>query len=119
MGIAGRLVDPAGALGGRARTAVGCIHSIKKAASLLKSDYLPVTFTDAQWETLQATFPDGVCDNDKPLVALRPTVPWLTYKDGPGGKPLGDAPASREVRGKGGKHNRDDDRDHRGRHDQR
>lgn len=61
---------------------------------LLRSGYLPVTFTDAQWATLEATFPDGVCDYSKPAVDFSPTVPWLSYKAGPGGQPLGDAPVS-------------------------
>ena len=69
------------------------------------------------------TFPQGVCDNAKPLAALRPTVSWLTYKDALGGKALPDAPTSREVRGKDKEHDRDDDddddRDGRGRHERR
>ena len=60
---------------------------------LLRSDY-NVTFTDAQWATLQATFPTGVCDFSKPGVGFQPNLPWLTYSDGPGGVPLGDAPVS-------------------------
>ena len=35
---------------------------------LVRSDY-GVTFTDAQWASLQATFPTGVCDYSKPGVA--------------------------------------------------
>jgi hypothetical protein len=66
--------------------------------TLVKSDYLPAVFTDQQWETLQQTFPSGVCDNSKPLVSLQPTAPWLTYKNVVGGEPLGAAPVSRRVR---------------------
>jgi hypothetical protein len=66
--------------------------------SLLKSDYLPVTFTDSQWDSLQQTFSSGVCDNGKPLVALQPTAPWLTYKDAVGGRRLSKAPTSHEAR---------------------
>jgi hypothetical protein len=65
---------------------------------LVKSDYLPVLFTDEQWEKLQQTFPGGVCDYSKPLVAIRPTVPWLTYKNVDGGEPLPPAPTSRRLR---------------------
>ncbi|MTD44780.1 hypothetical protein GKE82_10880 [Conexibacter sp. W3-3-2] len=35
---------------------------------LRREDYPGVTFTDAQWATLQATFPTGVCDWSKPGV---------------------------------------------------
>lgn len=61
---------------------------------LLATDYLPVTFTDAQWATLAATFPSGVCDYSLPAVDVSATIPWLTYKNGPGGQPLGDTPKS-------------------------
>jgi hypothetical protein len=76
-------------------------HGKCQLKQLLKSDYLPVVFSDAQWETLQKTFPGGVCDNDKPLVALQPTAPWLTYKEVIGGQPLPKAPTSSPVREKG------------------
>ena len=80
--------------------------------SLLRSEYLPITFTDAQWATMQQTFPSGVCDNGRPLVALRPTDPWLTYKNAVGGRRLPDAPRSHDVREKHhGKHHDDDDDD--------
>ena len=56
-------------------------------------------FTDAQWQELEATFPDGVCDYNKPGVAQRYTIPWLGYQrpDGKviyGGRPLGAPPSS-------------------------
>jgi hypothetical protein len=54
-----------------------------------------VTFTVDQWARLQAAFPNGVCDWTQPSVDVQPTVPWLTFKDGPGGKPLGLAPVSK------------------------
>jgi hypothetical protein len=64
---------------------------------LRRGDY-KVTFTDAQWAQLQATFPNGVCDFSKPGVSQQPTIPWLTYQDAKGnviygGRPLGAAPA--------------------------
>jgi hypothetical protein len=77
--------------------------------SLLRSEYLPVTFTDAEWQTLQQTFPSGVCDNSRPLVALQPTVPWLTYKDAVGGRRLPKAPRSHDVREKHHDDDHDDD----------
>ena len=57
-------------------------------------DYLPATLSDADLATLRETFPRGVCDYTKPAVGQQHSVPWMTYKDGPGGKPLGPAPES-------------------------
>jgi len=51
-------------------------------------------FTDAQWARLQAAFPDGVCDWGAPPVGFQPSVPWLTFTGGPGGVPVGPAPAA-------------------------
>src|SRR2546426_5412628 len=56
--------------------------------------YFPVLFSDAQWAQLQAAFPGGVCDYTKPGVNQQPTVPWLTYANGPAGETLGPAPVS-------------------------
>jgi hypothetical protein len=61
---------------------------------LRAADFLPAVFSDAEWATLQQTFPDGVCDYSKPGVDFQKTIPWLTYEDGPGGRPLGPAPES-------------------------
>lgn len=61
---------------------------------LQPSDYYPIFFTDAQWAQLQEVFPTGVCDYSKPGVGMGDTVPWLTYKDGPGGRELGEPPRS-------------------------
>jgi len=67
---------------------------------LRQSDYYPVTFTPAQWATLQQVFPTGVCDWSRPGVDQRGTIPWQTYQDDSnggaviyGGRPLGPAPA--------------------------
>lgn len=61
---------------------------------LVRSDYLPVQFTDAQWAALAHVFPSGVCDYSKPGVDQQPTIPWQTYQDGPGtGHPLGAPPS--------------------------
>jgi Tannase-like family of unknown function (DUF6351) len=57
-------------------------------------NYGPVPFTDPQWARLQAAFPGGVCDWTKPSVDQVPSVPWLTYKNGPGGQSLGPPPVS-------------------------
>jgi uncharacterized tannase-like protein DUF6351 len=61
---------------------------------LRRSDY-PVAFTDDQWQRLQVTFPQGVCDYGRPGVGQQPSLPWLTYESGPGGQPLGLPPESR------------------------
>jgi hypothetical protein len=61
-----------------------------------RSDYR-VTFTDAQWARLQRAFAGGVCDYSRPGVDQRPSVSWLTFAGGPGGQPLGEAPASRPL----------------------
>src|SRR6267143_2083778 len=59
-----------------------------------RTDYFPNLFTDAQWSQLQQAFPTGVCDYTKPGVNQQATVPWMTYRNGPGGQPLGNAPQS-------------------------
>jgi hypothetical protein len=56
-------------------------------------DY-PVAFTADQWTTLRVAFPHGVCDYRKSGVERVPSVAWLTYADGHGGRPLGPAPTS-------------------------
>jgi hypothetical protein len=66
---------------------------------LNRASYLPVTFTDAQWQELEQAFPTGVCDYSKSGVGEGPTSPWLTYQDPRGhviygGRPLGAAPQS-------------------------
>jgi Tannase-like family of unknown function (DUF6351) len=67
---------------------------------LTQSSFYPTTFTDADWATLEQTFPNGVCDWTKPGVDQQNTIPWLTYQSDAagnqvvyGGKPLGPAPA--------------------------
>lgn len=61
-----------------------------------RADY-PVTFTDGQWNILQETFPNGVCDWTQPGVGTQPSEPWLTYEAGPGGQPLGSPPQSHAL----------------------
>ncbi|HEV2780066.1 MAG TPA: DUF6351 family protein [Actinophytocola sp.] len=56
-----------------------------------RGDYA-VAFTDAEWAALNAGFPSGVCDWRRPGVDQRPSIPWLTFADGPGGRPLGNPP---------------------------
>ena len=69
---------------------------------LRRSDYYPTEFTDAQWQRLEQTFPDGVCDWSEPGVDQVDTVDWQSYQDGAGpaatvvygGRPLGPAPGA-------------------------
>ena len=63
---------------------------------LKASDYagFGVTFTDDQLATLRKTFPGGVCDYTKPSVGQQRSIPWMTFEDGPGGRPLGPPPQS-------------------------
>jgi hypothetical protein len=72
----------------------------------LRRDELPVGFTDAQWDQMQAIFGTGVCDWSQPGVGQQPTIPWLTYQDVGGavvygGRPLGPPPASVATTGAG------------------
>jgi hypothetical protein len=61
---------------------------------LVRSDYVPLAFSDAQWAQLNQAFPTGVCDYTKPAVGQQPSIPWLTFADGPGGRALGAPPGS-------------------------
>jgi hypothetical protein len=66
---------------------------------LNRADYVPVVFTDLQWQELEQAFPTGVCDYSKPGVDQGPTTTWKTYQNTNGtviygGSALGTAPAS-------------------------
>jgi hypothetical protein len=61
---------------------------------LSSADYAPVVFTSAQWARLNATFPDGVCNWDRPGVGQVRARSPRDYSDGPGGERLGDTPDS-------------------------
>ncbi|MBC5781328.1 hypothetical protein H8N03_00130 [Ramlibacter sp. USB13] len=67
---------------------------------LAAGDY-QASFTPEQWARLQAAFPYGVCDYGKPGVGQVEPAPWQTFMAGPGGQPLGAAPASQPGDGKG------------------
>jgi hypothetical protein len=65
---------------------------------LSRLDYLPVTFTDAQWARLQTAFPTGVCDFNRPPVNAYPSAEWVTFMDGLGvGRPLGPPPVATTI----------------------
>jgi hypothetical protein len=60
---------------------------------LQRGDYA-VSFTDDQWARMQRAFPDGVCNFALPGVDHQPSIPWLSFAQGPGGLPLGEPPKS-------------------------
>ena len=64
---------------------------------LNRADY-PADLNDEQFAKLQSAFPTGVCDYTRPGVDRVPTVPWLTYAGGPGGKPLRAEPRAATLR---------------------
>ena len=63
----------------------------------LRRDSYPATFTDTEWDALNAAFSTGVCDWSRPSVGYQPGIPWMTYAGGPGGMPLGAPPRSSEI----------------------
>lgn len=54
--------------------------------------------SDEQFRRLEAVFPNGVCDWNRPGVGQQPAVPWLSFATRPGGVPLERDPGSRDVR---------------------
>jgi len=62
-----------------------------------RTEYFPAIFADDEWARLQTAFSSGVCDYSKPGVNQQPTIPWLTYANGPGGQPLGPPPTSQAL----------------------
>jgi hypothetical protein len=64
-----------------------------KPLDFASADYTGITFTSGQQTRLRAVFTDGVCDWSKPGVGQTAWTP-STFRTGPGGQPLPDAPAS-------------------------
>lgn len=60
-------------------------------------DLAGITFSDAQKARLNAQFASGVCDWTKPGQGQGPSGTWTTFAAGPGGLPLGAAPASHAI----------------------
>jgi len=52
------------------------------------ADYVPVTFTAAQWTRLSNAFASGVCDWSRRGVGQREAISPLTFAAGPGGERL-------------------------------
>jgi len=77
-----------------------------QAENIFKCQLKPLDFSDpgyngamfdaGQQARLMAVFPDGVCDWTLPGVGQTDAVP-TTFKNGPGGEPLGDAAVSGKV----------------------
>jgi hypothetical protein len=72
---------------------------------LLRTDYYPIEFTDAQWARLKKVFPTGVCNWSRSGVSQRGAIPWLTYQRDAagrrviyGGRALGKPPRSRPLK---------------------
>ncbi len=59
--------------------------------------YGGATFTADQQDRLRAVFPSGVCDWTRSGVNQRAFAGPMTFKDGPGGKPLGREPRSQRC----------------------
>ena len=64
---------------------------------LSHGDY-KATFTEEQWAQLQQAFPTGVCDYSKPGAGDQPSIPWMSFQNGPGGQPLGAPPGSQPLK---------------------
>jgi hypothetical protein len=60
-------------------------------------EYYGVSFSHVQWRRLQVAFPDGACDYRRPGVAEQPSLPRMTFADGPSGRPHGDSPHSEPL----------------------
>jgi cysteine-rich repeat protein len=65
-----------------------------KPLDFASADYNGVTFTTDQQTRLAAVFPSGVCDWTLPGVGQVPSDGGSTFKNGPGGEPLGAEPLS-------------------------
>jgi hypothetical protein len=62
--------------------------ALKCAAQPLHRSMLP-QLSDAQFARVRAALPGGVCDWSRRPVGFQPSLPWLSFASGPGGKPLG------------------------------
>jgi hypothetical protein len=60
------------------------------------ADYNGVIFDAGQQARLMAVFPNGVCDWTRPGVH-QTNAELTTFKNGPGGEPLGEAPVSSKI----------------------
>jgi uncharacterized tannase-like protein DUF6351 len=94
------LSECAGLVFGDARLQAGMPSSHDNLKCTLKpidsADYVGAfpPLTDVDLAALDVVYPEGVCDYSVDGVAKAPSVPWLTYENGPGGQPLGSPPPS-------------------------
>ena len=89
---------------GTTRTAAGeplTANLLKCQTKPLRREDYEVAFSDDESKQLEQAFPTGVCDYAKPGVGQQPAIPWMSFQDGPGGQPLGPAPASKPLATKG------------------
>jgi hypothetical protein len=81
-----------------------------QAENIFKCQLKPLNFSDPQYNgaifdagqqaRLMAVFPNGVCDWTLPGVG-QADAQATTFKNGPGGEPLGEAPVSTKIQGRG------------------
>jgi hypothetical protein len=64
------------------------------AADYASASPLGGPLTAPELDLIRAVFPEGVCDWTKPSIGDEPALPWATYRNGPGGEPLGPPPVS-------------------------
>jgi hypothetical protein len=105
----GRVVDPEyrGGCGtafphyGDARSVAGerlSGQTVKCRTQPLRRSMLP-TLSDAEFASVRTALNGRTCDWSRRGVGHRPSQPWLSFTDGPGGRPLGPPPVSRPVWG--------------------
>jgi hypothetical protein len=82
-----RLSTPRQEAGGpKANDTVACrLQPLDRAAF----DFMLVPFSDAEWATLHAVFPHGVCDWSQPGIGQGPAQTWLRYDARRGGPAYG------------------------------
>ena len=62
---------------------------------LSRTDYGVIAFTDDQWARLQAVSRPACATTEAGVSQRPPKARWLTFENGPGGQPLGEAPVSK------------------------
>jgi len=67
--------------------------ALKCRSQPLRRGMLP-ELSDVDFARVRAAFPSGVCDWSRRPVGYQPSLPWMSFAAGPGGRPLGPAPRS-------------------------
>jgi hypothetical protein len=73
-------------------------QALKCRTEPLRRSMLP-QLSDAEFAAVEGALPSGACDWSRRAVGYRPSLPWMTFTAGPGGRPLGPAPVSYQIRG--------------------